>query len=170
MNDLFRSPDSPPPKEASNRIGLAADNIGAGHGIDFHEAIRDHTELRKKFRCGISKQQSLDVASISKDTCCALGKWLYVDTSQLYSRLDAYWACRDAHAAFHLEAAKVAQAINEKIYYESEKMLAVGTDYSEASIALGLAITRLMKAANLCKPRRSDSPASSLATRRSTSS
>jgi hypothetical protein len=53
--------------------------------------------------------------------------------------------------AYDLEAGKVAQVINSKIPYESEKMLAVGSDYSKASIALGIAITRLMKAANLCK-------------------
>jgi hypothetical protein len=158
MNELFRSPDSPPPGETSKRIGRVADEFSARHRIDLHEAIRDHTELRKKLCYAISKKQSLDVASISKNTCCAFGKWLNDDASQAYRSLDGYRACLDSHTAFHLEATKVAQAINEKIYSEAEQMLAVGTNYSEASIALGLAITRMMRAANLCKPRRQDFP------------
>jgi len=48
--------------------------------------------------------------------------------------------------SFHLEAAKIARAINDKRYDEALRMLGRGTDYSEASIALGLAITQLMKA------------------------
>ncbi len=57
------------------------------------------------------------------------------------------------HTEFHLAAADVARAINEKRYDEALRMLGSGTDYSEASIALGLAITRLMKA--VTAPRRS---------------
>ena len=154
MNELFRSSDSPPPGETSKRIGRVADEISVRHGIDFHEAIRDHTELRKKFCCAISTHQTLDAASISRNVSCALGKWLHDDAWQAYRGLDRYLLCLDAHRAFHLEAAKVARAINNESSYEAEQMLASGSAYSEAAIALGIAITRLMRAANLCIPRR----------------
>jgi hypothetical protein len=153
MNELLRSPDSPPPGEASKRIGRVADEFSARYGIVFHEAIRDHTELRKKFSCAISTHQTLDAASMSRNTSCALGKWLH-DASQAYRGLDGYLPCLDAHSAFHLEAAKVARTINDESSYEAEQMLASGSAYSEAAIALGIAITRLMRAANPCKPRR----------------
>jgi methyl-accepting chemotaxis protein len=116
------------------------------NGIDFHAAIRDHTEWGKRFCASISKKQSLDAESIARDTSCALGKWLDDDARQACRHLDSYRDCLVVHTEFHLEAAKVAQAINEKRYYEALRMLGRGTDYSEASIALGVAIMRLMKA------------------------
>jgi hypothetical protein len=114
--------------------------------IDFHAAIRDHTEWRKKFYCAISERQSLDAAAISQDSSCALGRWLLGEAQQACRHLDGYRACEVAHTEFHVEAAAVARAINEERYYEAWRMLGSGTDYSEASIALGLAVTRLMKA------------------------
>jgi methyl-accepting chemotaxis protein len=116
------------------------------HEIDLHAAIRDHTEWRKTFYDAISKRQSLDAASISLDTSCALGQWLDDDARQANRHLDSYRDCLVAHTEFHLEAAKIARAIKDKRYDEALRMLGRGTDYSEASIALGLAITRLMKA------------------------
>ena len=115
------------------------------HEIDFHAAIRDHTEWKKTFSHAISKGQSLDAASIARDTSCALGQWLD-DEAQAYRHLDSYRECLIVHTEFHLGAAKVARAINERRYEEALRMLGRGTDYSEASIALGLAITHLMKA------------------------
>jgi methyl-accepting chemotaxis protein len=116
------------------------------HEIDLHAAIRDHTEWRNTFGYAISKGQSVDAASISLDTSCALGKWLDDDARQANRHLGSYRDCLVAHTEFHLEAAKIARAINDKRYDEALRMLGRGTDYSEASIALGLAITRLMKA------------------------
>ena len=114
--------------------------------IDFHSAIQDHTAWRKDFHDAISSGRPLDAASIAVDTSCALGKWLDNQAWQAYRQLDSYRNCLVVHIEFHLEAAKVARAINEKRYNEALRMLARGTDYSEASIALGIAITRLMKA------------------------
>jgi methyl-accepting chemotaxis protein len=116
------------------------------HGIDLHAAIRDHIEWRKKFCRAISEQKSLDATSISRDTSCPLGNWLDVDARHAYNNLQSYRDCLVVHSEFHLEAARVARAINEKRYDEALRMLGRGTDYWEASIALGLAITRLMKA------------------------
>ena len=123
------------------------------HETDLHAAIRDHTEWRKKFFHAISRRQPLDAASISQETSCALGQWLDDDARQIYRHLDSYRDCLVVHTEFHLAAADVARAINEKRYDEALRMLGSGTDYSEASIALGLAITRLMKA--VTAPRRS---------------
>ena len=114
--------------------------------IDFHAAIREHTECKKKLCAAISRRQSLDAASISQDTSCPLGRWLDDEARQIYRHLDSFRDCLVVHTEFHVEAAKVARAINERRYYEALRMLGSGSDYSQASIALGLAITRLMKA------------------------
>jgi methyl-accepting chemotaxis protein len=139
---------------ASIRADQTRRKIRAGYGIDFREAIREHNEWKKIFCLSISRQQALDVESISKDTCCDFGRWLHDDPWLATRHLNNYVACRDAHKAFHLEAAKVARAINDKRAYEAKKMLAGGTSYSALSIALGFAITRLMRATNLRELRR----------------
>ncbi len=86
--------------------------------------------------------------SISNYTCCNFGRWLYDDARRVCRHLSDYLACLDAHKAFHLAAASVAQAINDKPGYEAKRMFAVGTNYSAASIALGFTIMRLMRAVN----------------------
>jgi len=83
---------------------------------------------------------------IAQDTLCALAQWLDVDARQAHRQLESYRACLVAHTEFLLEAGEIARAINGKRYYEALRMLGRGTHYSEASIALGLAIMRLMKA------------------------
>ncbi len=148
MNEMLQSPESPPSAAPTSRTDQACCKIRAVYGIDFREAIREHNEWKKTFGVAISKQQALDVESISNYTCCNLGRWLYDDARRAYRHLSDYLACLDAHKAFHLAAANVAQAINEKPGYEAKRMFAVGTGYSAASIALGFAITRLMRAVN----------------------
>ena len=123
------------------------DKIDTLHQFDFRLAIRDHTGLRKQFFWAISKRTSLDVATLAQDTLCALGRWLHDDAQRAHRYLDGYVACLDAHKAFHFEAARVAQAINDTAdSHDAERMFAIGSDYSKASIELGVAITRLMKA------------------------
>jgi len=117
------------------------------HEIDFHAAIRSHNELRKAFCCAISNEQSLDAESIARDTSCALGRWLDDDARLAHRNLESYRDCLIVHTEFHLEAAKVARAINDRRYDDALRMLDRGTDYSEGSIELGVAIMRLMKAA-----------------------
>jgi methyl-accepting chemotaxis protein len=154
MNGLLHLCESPPSVSASSRADQTRRKIRAGYGIDFREAIREHNEWKKIFCVSISREQALDVESISKDTCCDFGRWLQDDPWLATRHPDSYVACCDAHKAFHLEAAKVARAINDKRAYEAKRMLAVGASYSAVSIALGFAITRLMKVANLRELRR----------------
>jgi len=146
MSNSSRSPDAPPPPAEAAGKDRAGGTVEAGSGIDLMEAVRDHTEWRRRFRNAMAMQETLDAAPIAQDTSCALGQWLHQDAVHRFRHLDTYWACLDAHAAFHLQAARVAHLINEKRYYAAEKMLAGGTAFSEASMAVGLAIIRLKKA------------------------
>jgi len=117
--------------------------------IDLRKAMRDHIELKKTFADAIARQYPLDVEAISQDVCCALGMWLHEDASDVYRQLEEFRECLDAHKAFHLEAARVARAINEKTGFEAARMLALGGEYSARSIALGVSLNRLMKVVRL---------------------
>ncbi len=45
--------------------------------MDLDQAVAKHAEWKVKFRKAISAKEQLDTASIAKDNCCELGKWLH---------------------------------------------------------------------------------------------
>jgi methyl-accepting chemotaxis protein len=113
--------------------------------MDLSIAVQKHAEWKTKLRSAIMKQEQLDVASISKDNCCELGKWLHGEGKAQFGQFESFGECIKKHADFHLEAGKVANFINEKKYPEAEALLEPGSPYSSASNVVGLAIMRLKK-------------------------
>ncbi|MDC8773504.1 hypothetical protein [Roseateles albus] len=75
--------------------------------------------------------------------------WLHGEAKGKYGSMKSYAICVEKHAAFHVEAGKVAAAINAKNYAGAEAMLAGGTPYTAASSAVGGAILGLKKESNL---------------------
>jgi methyl-accepting chemotaxis protein len=117
--------------------------------MDLESAIGKHAEWKMKFRSAISKQEQLDAATIAKDNCCDLGKWLHGEAKGQFARLENYKNCLQNHADFHVEAGKVARAINARNYAEAEAMIGGGTPYSRVSSAVGVAIMALKKETRL---------------------
>ncbi|MFI3157690.1 MAG: methyl-accepting chemotaxis protein [Methylococcaceae bacterium] len=112
-------------------------------GLD--AALHKHAEWKVKFRTAMSHHEKLDVATISKDNCCDFGKWLHGDTKLQLGHLDSFSECISKHAAFHVEAGKVARAINENRHQEAHTMLSTESGFISASSAVGVAIMRLKK-------------------------
>ncbi len=119
--------------------------------MDFDEALKDHFEWKLKFRLAIAQKKTMDVAAISEDNCCELGKWLNGEASYKYRQLASYTNCFTQHKTFHVEAGKVASVINAKEYAKAEAMIDSGTAYNDASIATGLAIKDLKRECELHK-------------------
>jgi hypothetical protein len=117
--------------------------------MNLENAIQKHSEWKTKFRSAISKQETMDAATIGKDNCCELGMWLYGEGKNQFGRLAGHADCTQKHKMFHVEAGKVAVAINAKKYTEAEAMINANTPYSDASGAVGVAIMRFKKEANL---------------------
>jgi methyl-accepting chemotaxis protein len=117
--------------------------------MDLNNAIAKHAEWKTKLRGAISKEEQMDVSTISKDNCCELGLWLYGEAKSKFSVLDSYKDCLTKHALFHKEAGKVASTINAKKYSEAESMINAGTTYTNASSAVGVAILKLKKEAKI---------------------
>ena len=84
-------------------------------------------------KIAISKQEIMDVATISADDCCALGKWLYEEGKFQFGHLKSHADCVTQHAQFHQEAGKVAQAINAKQFNEAQAMIGPDTPFFIAS-------------------------------------
>jgi methyl-accepting chemotaxis protein len=114
-------------------------------GIDLNAAIQKHSDWKVKLRTAIAHQEQLDAETITKDNCCDLGKWLHGDAKKQLGQLDHYVDCVSKHAAFHIEAGKVAAAINAKNLAVAEAMLSHNTPYAEASRLVCIAITQLQK-------------------------
>jgi len=111
--------------------------------MDLNEAIQKHAQWKFRFHQALLKNESMDAGVIAKDNQCELGKWLYGDAKTLYGQRQAHAQCLARHADFHTEAGKVAGTINARRKDESERMLANGSPFSEASKAVSVALIEL---------------------------
>lgn len=117
--------------------------------MNLNLAMDRHAQWKTNLRAAIFAQHMLDEATLSKDDCCDLGKWLYGEGKTDLGHLASFTDVVNKHAEFHREVGKVARIINDKKFAEAEAMLEPGTPYSSASNAIGVAIMRLQKEANL---------------------
>jgi methyl-accepting chemotaxis protein len=113
--------------------------------MDLNTASQSHSEWKVKLRLAITNRETLDAATISKDNCCALGKWLHGEAKAQFGKVPSYGDCVAKHADFHREAGKVASAINAADFERAGKMLDAGTPYAKATSAVGSAILGLKK-------------------------
>jgi len=117
--------------------------------MDWKQAIGKHAKWKEEFCSALTEQNAMDADTISQDNSCELGKWLYGEARAKLGRFASYSECITKHAAFHVEAGRIARAINSKQYAEAESMLCAGTPYATASVAVGAAIVHLRQEADL---------------------
>ncbi len=117
--------------------------------MNLDESVQKHSEWKVKFRAAIASQDQLDAASIGRDNCCDLGKWLYGEGKSALLGRPEFQRAVDSHRDFHLEAGKVANLINAAAYADAERAIANDTRYSEASQRVAIALMALKKAAKL---------------------
>lgn len=122
---------------------------GPENDVDLDLALKTHAGWKVRFRSAIVARETLDDVTIGKDNCCELGAWLYGEAGARYGQLRSYRACVDSHARFHVEAGKVARAVNDQRFREAEKMLNFDTPYTEASNEVSAAIGMLRREAGI---------------------
>lgn len=105
-------------------------------------AIQNHEKWQTKFRTAMTQHLMMDPVIIGKDNYCQLGKLLHGEAKAKYGELSSYTDCVSSHAAFHMEAAKVAQTINSKNYVEAKNMLGKGSALANASVKVTRAILK----------------------------
>jgi hypothetical protein len=111
--------------------------------MDLESAFQKHAGWIEEFCAAIFNKDTVDVGAYAQDDCCELGKWLYGDGKAKYGEMKAYADLVSAHAAFHQEAGKVAQTINEKNYAKAEELFGADGEYAAASHAVRAAIKKL---------------------------
>ena len=115
--------------------------------MNLDAAIAAHAQWKTKFRMAITKQETMDAVAIGKDNCCDLGKWLHGEGKLQLGSKPEFLSLLEKHKAFHVEAGKVANAINTKKYTEAERMIDSGSSFSAASSAVGVAVNSVKKVA-----------------------
>jgi len=115
--------------------------------MDLNVAIQKHAEWKFKLRNAIHANETLDAAAISKDNNCEFGKWLHGEAKVLYGKIPVFASCIAEHAAFHVEAGKVAAAVNARKKEEVERLLSAGSGFAQTSKRVGIAIVELKIAA-----------------------
>jgi methyl-accepting chemotaxis protein len=101
-------------------------------GIDVDAIIDGHRQWKVKLRDAIEAGDHVDAATLARDDCCALGKWIYADGQRLSGRA-SFTALVSNHARFHKVAGEVGQLINAGRNEAAEDALAPNTEFTSAT-------------------------------------
>ena len=102
-------------------------------GIDIDAIIDGHRQWKVKLRDAIETQSTVDTATLSRDDCCPLGKWVYGTGGQHFGHQPSFTALVERHKTFHKVAGSVGELINRKQYLEAEQAVAPGTPFATAT-------------------------------------
>ena len=101
-------------------------------GVDVDAIIDAHRQWKVKLRQAIEERSTVDVTTLSRDDCCALGKWIYGDGQRLAQRPN-FVELVGRHQHFHSVAGGIGELINQKRMREAEDALAPGTVFAQAT-------------------------------------
>ncbi len=101
-------------------------------GIDIDAIIDGHRQWKVKLRDAIENHAHVDVATLRRDDCCALGQWIYGDGQRLGQR-SSFQLLVQKHAGFHQVAGGVGELINQRRFEQAEDALAPGTPFTTAT-------------------------------------
>ncbi len=117
--------------------------------MDLDNAIQKHAQWKFRFIDALHTKEHMDAAAISKDNNCEFGKWLHGDAKAEFGQVGSYAKCVADHAAFHVEAGKIAVLVNANKTQEAERLMAKGSAYDEASKKVAVSIIELKNAAHM---------------------
>jgi methyl-accepting chemotaxis protein len=104
-------------------------------GVDVDSFISAHRQWKVTLREAIESVAKVDVATLSRDDCCALGRWMYADGQRLRER-GSFVDLVGKHAHFHEVAGRVAALVNSGKMDEAIDALAPNTEFSNATSAV----------------------------------
>jgi methyl-accepting chemotaxis protein len=123
------------------RLPGAASGASMVEGIDVDAIIDAHRQWKVKLRDAIESRSTVDTATLSRDDCCALGKWVYGDGQQRLGGRASFSELIERHKHFHRVAGSVGEQINQRRYREAEEALAPGTPFADATSAVVLVLS-----------------------------
>jgi len=132
-------------------------NAGFSHDghFDFDQAIAAHSQWKTKLRNAATNGEQLDVATVSRDDCCPLGKWLHGGGKSSWGHMPVFVDLVARHKAFHQEVGKVAQVVNAGHLDQAKSMLEGGTPYAHATGEVVVALRSLKNTVDQGLPKNS---------------
>ena len=146
---VFKLAGSSAPVPQVDAAQAAAPAAAADIGIDLDTAIKAHADWKLKLRHAITNHETLDAATVARDDCCTLGKWVRGSGGQRFGHHPVFVDLIDRHANFHQQAGRVAQAINQQEYQKASGMLGTNTPFTQASQVVIQAIRKLKMEAGI---------------------
>ena len=123
------------PAEAQARLQAmmaeAADTPAAD--FDFDAAIEAHQAWKMKLRRALASQEKLDIDSISRDDCCALGKWIHGPGGHHHGHAPRFGELKDKHREFHRAVGLIARKISQGRSDDAERLLGSGSAFTALS-------------------------------------
>ena len=110
--------------------------------MDLDMAIQKHAQWKFKFLNALHTKEAMDAAAIAKDNNCEFGKWLH-EAKVMYGKVGSYAKCVAEHAAFHVEAGKIAVLVNAHKADEAERLMGAGSAFDQASRRVAISIIEL---------------------------
>jgi aerotaxis receptor len=145
---IFKVPRGDSPHGSGQPTLLARSTVSEAT-IDLDSAIKAHADWKLKLRNAATDHATLDAATVSRDDCCVLGKWLHGPGRPGFSHLPQFTDLIGRHAEFHKEAGHVAKTINDGQYDQALKLIGGGTAFASASNGVVVAIRKLRDASGL---------------------
>ena len=110
--------------------------------MDFDVAIIAHTRWKENLRKSASGGTAIDVAALSRDDGCDLGKYLRTATPAEQA-LPEFATLRQRHTQFHKVAAETARAVPGKSAKDVESLIDSRSQFGLASAGCVTAIAAL---------------------------
>lgn len=113
-------------------------------GLNFKSAIEAHQKWKARLRAVVdgTSTESLNVAVVSRDDQCVLGKWIHGSGGMSFGQSDEFARLRENHARFHRCAGHVLTLAQSNQREAANTALADG-EYANASKDVVLDLARM---------------------------
>jgi methyl-accepting chemotaxis protein len=103
---------------------VSAPRLANSAAFSFGDGINAHIKWKTRLVDYIkgSSQEELEVAKVSCDDKCDLGKWLY-GPAKSYAQMPEYGELKHSHAEFHRSVGVIVQCVHDKHLDEATKLL-----------------------------------------------
>lgn len=129
------------------QTGIESVKAPAGNGqqkLDVLEVLLSHVRWKKRLSNYIKDggEEILDPETLSCDSTCSLGHWLYGYGDHVYGNKARFKELKALHAEFHHYAAEIVRAVNRGEGEKAQKLLHHG-DYARVAWHMNALLARI---------------------------
>ncbi|MFN3715152.1 MAG: CZB domain-containing protein [Thiobacillus sp.] len=135
----------PAQAQASLKPTLTAAADAPAEDFDFDAAIKAHQAWKMKLRRALSSQEKLDIDTISRDDCCALGKWIHGPGGHQHGHMPRFGELLEKHREFHRSVGNIARKISQGRSEDAERLLGSGSAFTALSTDIVSVLNRFKK-------------------------